>query len=373
MAIDCQATYSPEDNKLRLYPVGQLPPEVRDRLYAAGFRWARAQELYVAPGWTPERADLLTELAGSIDDEDRSLVDRADDRAERFDGYEESRRQDSESAGKRAHQILDVIPPGQPILVGHHSERRHRAALRRADNAQRVSVVNWKKAEYWQQRAAAARRHARYKLRPGVRARRIKGLEADERRQVRALKHSEGWLMRWTRADDVDFWRGKVATLTVAERLQLLAKHDPAIRWSEEAERTALRQKAMEAHQRHCEQAVRWLEHTRMRLAYERAMLQADGGLPSDRILPEVGGGCRCWASPREGWSFIQRVNKVSVTVLDNWGNGGPCFRRNIPFDKLAAIMAAAEVQKMRDAGRLRETEDGAGFYVMPERAEGVR
>jgi hypothetical protein len=31
----------------------------------------------------------------------------------------------------------------------------------------------------------------------------------------------------------------------------------------------------------------------------------------------------RPWASPRNGWTYIQKVNKVSVTVLDNCRNGG--------------------------------------------------
>lgn len=38
------------------------------------------------------------------------------------------------------------IPLGQPILVGHHSEGRHRRALERADNAMRTSVEQSKRA-----------------------------------------------------------------------------------------------------------------------------------------------------------------------------------------------------------------------------------
>ena len=34
------------------------------------------------------------------------------------------------------------IPFGQPILVGHHSERRHRRVIERADHAMRRSVEN---------------------------------------------------------------------------------------------------------------------------------------------------------------------------------------------------------------------------------------
>ena len=45
------ATYSPEDNKLRLYPSGRLPGDTYARVKAAGFKWAPKQQLFVAPAW----------------------------------------------------------------------------------------------------------------------------------------------------------------------------------------------------------------------------------------------------------------------------------------------------------------------------------
>jgi protein-L-isoaspartate O-methyltransferase len=100
-------------------------------------------------------------------------------------------------------------------------------------------------------------------------------------------------------------------------------------------------------------------------LTYERAMLADGGGTIADKTGPEKGGACRCWASRGhgQGWSYIQKVNKVSVTVLDNWGNGGRDFTRTIPFDKLAAVMTAAEVQAACDTGQLVHV-DATGFYL---------
>lgn len=46
------------------------------------------------------------------------------------------------------------IPLGQPILVGHHSESRHRNAIKRADNAMRRSIKATRKAEELERRAA---------------------------------------------------------------------------------------------------------------------------------------------------------------------------------------------------------------------------
>ncbi|MDA8232769.1 MAG: methyltransferase [Magnetospirillum sp.] len=93
-------------------------------------------------------------------------------------------------------------------------------------------------------------------------------------------------------------------------------------------------------------------------------MLDEAGGIVADRVGPQKGGGCKCWASPRGGWSYIKKVNKVSVTVLDNWGNGGGNFTRTIPFDKLTKVMTAAEVEAARVAGLLIETADGTGFCL---------
>ena len=90
-------------------------------------------------------------------------------------------------------------------------------------------------------------------------------------------------------------------------------------------------------------------------------MLAQDGGTVADKTGPRVGGACKCWASPRGGWSYIKKVNKVSVTVEDNWGNGGRNFTRVIPFDKLADIMTPEQVQEARDSGDLCEQSGGIG------------
>lgn len=117
------ATYSPEDNKLRLYADSRLEAGLYERVKEAGFRWAPKQDLFVAPMWTPEREDLLMELCGGIDDEDVALVDRAQERALRFGDYSDSRAEDAQAAHSVVSAITQHIPLGQPILVGHHSER----------------------------------------------------------------------------------------------------------------------------------------------------------------------------------------------------------------------------------------------------------
>ena len=95
-------------------------------------------------------------------------------------------------------------------------------------------------------------------------------------------------------------------------------------------------------------------------------MLAEDGGTLADQNKPEKGGACRCWAFPSGGWSCIQNVNEVSVSVLHNYGDGGAAFSLTVPFDKLTSIMSAAAVVQKRSAGLVIESDKGIGFYLAP-------
>ncbi len=63
----------------------------------------------------------------------------------------------SNAAYKRAdlREEASGIPLGQPILVGHHSESRHRNAIKRADNAMRRSIEEGKRADELRAKAAS--------------------------------------------------------------------------------------------------------------------------------------------------------------------------------------------------------------------------
>ena len=197
--MELTATYSPEDNKLRLYSSARLDSETYSRLKAAGFSWAPRQQLFVAPMWTPQRADLLMELCGDLADEDKSLSQRAKERAERFDTYSENRAKDAEQARKSVDAIVEHIPFGQPILIGHHSEKRARRDAERIGDGMRKSIKMWDTSKYWTQRAEAAIQDAKYKERPDVRARRIKKLEAEQRKKQRTKTESERFIKAWSK------------------------------------------------------------------------------------------------------------------------------------------------------------------------------
>jgi len=365
-------TYSPEDNKLRLYPFSRLSKEDYARVRAAGFIWAPKQELFVAPMWTPERADFLEELCGEIEDEDKSLVERSEERAERFEDYSDKRREDADRAHAAVEAIAGGIPMGQPILVGHHSERRARRDAEKIQNGMSRAVKMWETSKYWEERAQGAIRHAKHKERPDVRARRIKGLEADKRRSERTKAEAEKFLETY-----IDPEAAKMKLRDGRELLPaLLGTYEGGLSFEDQGKfekgefpfPEALA-RAIENLSRHVAHANRWIDHISNRIAYERAMMGEAGGIATDRTGPEKGGACKCWASPGygRGWSYIQKVNRVSVTVLDNFGNSGRNFTRTIPFDKLRAVMTKKEVDEKREAGLVADIPDGTGFYLKAE------
>jgi len=62
----------------------------------------------------------------------------------------------SDDALESSRAISNLIPFGQPILVGHHSEGRHRRDLQRIDDRMRKCCELADKAKYYERRAKAA-------------------------------------------------------------------------------------------------------------------------------------------------------------------------------------------------------------------------
>ncbi|MCZ6689951.1 MAG: DUF3560 domain-containing protein [Planctomycetota bacterium] len=81
------------------------------------------------------------------------------DRIERYKARAERADANSAAAYQRSRDLLDPIPFGQPILVGHHSERGHRATLRKADTAMRRSSEEASKAKHYREKALDAERN----------------------------------------------------------------------------------------------------------------------------------------------------------------------------------------------------------------------
>jgi hypothetical protein len=171
---NCSATYSPEDNKLRLY-VGRVPREEYLALRSAGWTSTPKQDCDFVSTWTPTRRDTALEYAGIIGDEDQSPAERAADRAERFSGYRDKRTNDATTNADRYD--------AQPMAHGYQNAQRAERSAARHDRIAAKAGDFWSKAEYWQRRTAGVISNAIYKSTPGVRMGRIKIIESDLRRE----------------------------------------------------------------------------------------------------------------------------------------------------------------------------------------------
>lgn len=348
------ATYSPDDNKLRLYSLARLDAETYARAREHGFKWAPMQKLFVAPMWTPEREDFLIELCGEVGDEDKSLTERAEERADRFGEYSDRRAGDAESARRAVRAIADHIPFGQPILVGHHSERRARKDAERIETGMRRAISLWETSAYWTRRAAGALRNAKYKERADVRYRRIKGIETDHRKIIRGIEEAERFTKQW-QSDNLTLERAvSIANLDHISMCFTLDKYPRGPEasqyegmmslWAALTEKVIHAEQARDiatrAHARYIERATRWRNHYENRLAYERAMLGETGGIAAEQFNIEVGGMVLIGSE----WVTVVRITKRDGAIVSLTTNRR--YVRIIGIEEVKDYRAPSEEQK---------------------------
>lgn len=125
--------------------------------------------------------------------------ERRERKAEQLREFADGRERKANAAHEQAHAIADVIPLGQPVLVGHHSQRRHERDLNRIESNMRAMAENAHKADEMRSRAdniEAAADRAIYDDDPDAVERlreRIAALEAerDRRKQANAAFRKE--------------------------------------------------------------------------------------------------------------------------------------------------------------------------------------
>jgi hypothetical protein len=177
-----------------------------------GFRWSRNLGCWYRPNSRDRdarRLDIVQEALGasgidselSIDNTRRATAevqaDRLNRSAQRAHGLaEKAQRLDAratEEFGRaRSDEDATGIPFGQPILVGHHSERRHRATIERADRAMRRGVEASREAEGARNGAAAAAANLRRADDPAYIGNRIEEAERDLRAAQRGYRRIDG-------------------------------------------------------------------------------------------------------------------------------------------------------------------------------------
>lgn len=86
--------------------------------------------------------------------------ERLERKAERLREWAEKRNEKAGAAAHDARQATEGIPFGQPILLGHHSQRRHEKALERQGRKIGEYIEHSDKAATFERRADRAEAHA---------------------------------------------------------------------------------------------------------------------------------------------------------------------------------------------------------------------
>lgn len=178
------------------------------------------------------------EVAVEIDDTPRDVAEVKADRAERLGGRHEAlsakaERQYAERARRfdAADEIAQRRPFGQPIIVGHYSERGARADQRRIETNMDKGCEAGRLAAEYERRAAVVGTADAYREKPAVIVRRIEKAEADIRRLSRTLAgetYSQTPDGQWR--EQLEAQRGYLEHQLAADRVALEAAKDAGYR-----------------------------------------------------------------------------------------------------------------------------------------------
>lgn len=135
--------------------------------------WSHHQECWVSKGKAEHCGylkDRLKELGFedkgntgerlSFEEQVRQQQEKAEHRADRAENRAEKAEQKYEQLHDQAKKMASAIPFGQPILVGHHSEKRDRKYRERIHNTFGKAFEELDKSNYYSDKAATARETA---------------------------------------------------------------------------------------------------------------------------------------------------------------------------------------------------------------------
>ena len=207
----------------------------------------------------------------TVEEREEYKARRKLEKAERYEGYAENATERSNAAHARVKSICDRIPMGQPILVGHHSEKSARADQRRIHRGMEKAVGEYRKSKYLTETAAGLKHDATSAYTLRFIGNRIADAEKEISRQKANL---EGRYY---------VNRGTIREIGPEEKLRYEGQ----------------------------------LQDAQDKLAFwhgERLKLSENKTLPSSQTIT-VGMWVKCWSGLRQ----VEKVNAKSVTIRDWW------------------------------------------------------
>lgn len=142
--LGVRATGEIVDGRIHIFEIGAFELPVEPPLPSS------ASAIEDAPPAEPEPVRAL----GRAD-----FTERREARIERLEDAAARKRSEAASSFKRIEDIASIIPLGQPILVGHHSEKRNRRDLKRIDAGMRRGVAAQREAAELERAAQMAARN----------------------------------------------------------------------------------------------------------------------------------------------------------------------------------------------------------------------
>lgn len=210
-------------------------------LKGAGFRWSRNLDAWYVPHSRRQAAKTLIivpaadqlraaghEVSVTIDDttpatttfaeHEAAGYEHAQDRADRYAERAERATGNAQALEAEAKERARAIPFGQPVLIGHHSQKRDERDRERIRAKFDRSAQEAGRGRYWQGRTQAAQGYQAGRENLGTTLRRIEKLEADQRKAERDMERNSSEDYRARRAADLaetierlDYWRAFVA------------------------------------------------------------------------------------------------------------------------------------------------------------------
>lgn len=145
--------------------------------------------------------------------------DRKQARIDRYRARADKRETESARLWDESRKMASIIPMGQPILIGHHSEQRDRNYRERIHQKGMKAIKAGKEAEYWRNRADAAEN-----------SRAVSSDDPDAVEKLRAqLEHAEDSQRVMKAANQIV--RQKITDQEKVDRLNKELKIGPSAAW----------------------------------------------------------------------------------------------------------------------------------------------
>ena len=220
-------------------------------------------------------------------------------KSERFSTFSEHAAQRSEEHWKKSD--LSFIPMGQPILMGHHSQRSHERAIERSNVHSHKSIEEGRKAEKWGHRAE----HAENLL--------IK-MEESKPYMSGKMEQAETEIRLWSRRQEKS--RIFIQLYDTGKLTDLIAST------------CGFSPSAIDSARQDNERSIRELSQAQEKRDYWKAKIETLGGLfdPSTLKKGEM-------IDTTQGIFPVHSINKKTVTI-SNW-MGIPTNTFKIPFSHI--------------------------------------